>query len=52
MNLSKRKSPRLKGYDYSTSGAYFVTICTHNRKCMLSNIIVGQGLAPDLQYPM
>jgi REP element-mobilizing transposase RayT len=26
-----RRSIRLKGYDYSQSGAYFVTICTHNR---------------------
>lgn len=25
----QRKSPRLKGYDYSQAGAYFVTICTH-----------------------
>ena len=39
MDLPKRKSTRLKGYDYSTTGAYFVTICTHNRKCILSNIV-------------
>ena len=38
MNLPKRKSTRLKGYDYSTPGTYFVTICTHNRKCLFSNI--------------
>ena len=25
----QRKSPRLQGYDYTQSGAYFVTICTH-----------------------
>ena len=45
MNLPKRKPTRLKGYDYSTSGAYFITICTHNRECILGEI-VGQGLAP------
>ena len=45
MELPKRKPTRLKGYDYSQNGAYFVTICTHNRKCILGNI-VGQGLAP------
>ncbi len=45
MNLPKRKPTRLKGYDYSTPGMYFITICTHNRNCILSNI-VGQGLAP------
>jgi REP element-mobilizing transposase RayT len=25
----QRKSPRLQGYDYTQSGVYFVTICTH-----------------------
>ena len=45
MVLPKRKSPRLKGYDYSQNGAYFVTICTHERKCLLSRITtVGEGL--------
>lgn len=43
MELPKRKPTRLKGYDYSTPGMYFVTICTHNRKCILSHI-VGEGL--------
>ena len=45
-NLPKRKPTRLKEYDYNTPGAYFVTICTKDRKQLLSNIIVGQGLAP------
>ena len=43
MDLPKRKPTRLKNYDYSGNGAYFVTICTHNRKCILSDI-VGEGL--------
>ena len=30
--LPKRKDIRLKNYDYSSPGAYFVTICTENRK--------------------
>ena len=30
--LPKRKDIRLKNYDYSSPGAYFVTICTDNRK--------------------
>ena len=46
MNLPNRKHPRLKDYDYSRPGAYFITICTHNRKHVLSEIDVGQGLAP------
>ncbi|MBR5284315.1 MAG: transposase [Clostridia bacterium] len=40
--LPKRKPNRLSGFDYSTSGAYFVTICTQNRRCILSKI-VGDG---------
>ena len=45
MELPKRKSKRLKGFDYSTEGYYFVTICTHKHKLIFSKI-VGQGLAP------
>ena len=41
MKLSKRKPTRLKGYDYSTPGAYFLTICVKDRKQLLSKIIVG-----------
>ena len=43
--LPKRKHPRLNNYDYSFAGAYFITICTQNRRCVLS-CIVGRGLAP------
>ena len=43
-NLPKRKPTRLKGYDYSSPGAYFITICTKDRKHLLSEIIVGEGL--------
>lgn len=35
-----RKSVRLKEYDYSAPGAYFLTICTQIRRCILSNIIM------------
>ena len=38
----KRKDPRLKGFDYGKTGAYFLTICTQNRKNILSTI-VGEG---------
>ena len=43
MNLPERKPTRLNGYDYSQNGYYFITICTHNRKRILSDIIVGEG---------
>ena len=42
MALQQRKPNRLYDYDYSTSGAYFVTICTQGRKKFLSQI-VGDG---------
>jgi len=42
MELPQRKNPRLKDYDYSQNGAYFVTVCTANRKALLSKI-VGQA---------
>lgn len=42
MELPKRKQNRLKEYDYSTAGAYFVTICTHERRNILCEI-VGDG---------
>ncbi len=41
MNFPKRKPTRLGGYDYGTPGAYFITICTKDRKEVLSKIIVG-----------
>jgi putative transposase len=33
-----RRSLRLKEYDYSQAGAYFVTICTRNRECIFGHI--------------
>ncbi len=58
--LPKRKSTRLKNFDYSTIGAYFITICTRDRLQILSEVVktdfatttetfnfaVGEGLAP------
>ena len=41
MELPKRKAIRLPEYDYSSPGAYFVTICTHDRRCILSTIRRG-----------
>ena len=36
-NLPKRKQIRIDNYDYSTPGAYFITVCTANReKCFWS----------------
>ena len=42
MDLPQRKNNRLKEYDYSQNGAYFITLCTKDRKRILSEI-VGEG---------
>ena len=39
MELPQRKKIRAGEYDYSQCGAYFVTICTQNRRPILSNIV-------------
>ena len=44
MQLRNRKSNRLKEYNYSLQGAYFITICTKDRKQILSKINVGTGV--------
>lgn len=45
-----RKPNRLKNYDYSSQGAYFITVCTIDRKCILSQIVGGGVLdAPEIQ---
>ena len=36
--IHHRKSIRLKENDYSQEGMYFITICTKNRECILSEI--------------
>lgn len=45
-NIHHRRSIRLKGYDYSQAGAYFITICCEDRICRFGEIAVGAGLAP------
>ena len=41
-DIHHRRSIRLKGYDYSQAGAYFITICTKNRECMFGDILDGK----------
>ena len=41
-NLRQRKSIRLKGYDYSQEGCYFVTICTKNREFIFGDVDKGE----------
>jgi len=42
LELPKRKHPRLKNYDYSQNGCYFVTVCVKDRKNLLGTIPVGR----------
>ena len=46
MEHPKRKPTRIKNYDYSTPGAYFITFCTHNRRNTLSRIVGAWCSAP------
>jgi hypothetical protein len=39
INQRNRRSIRLKEYDYSQPGEYFLTICTNNHECIFGNII-------------
>jgi len=41
-DIHHRRSIRLKGYEYSQAGAYFVTVCTQNRECLLGEIVDGE----------
>ena len=38
-NIHHRKSIRLKNYDYSQAGLYFITICCQNRECLFGEIV-------------
>ncbi len=40
--IHHRRSIRLKGYDYSQPGAYFITICTQNRECLFGKVVDGE----------
>ena len=45
MDLPERKQTRLQNYDYSSGGAYFITVCTEGRAQILSKIVGGD--VPD-----
>ncbi|WP_317855010.1 transposase [Chakrabartyella piscis] len=42
MEVAKRKQTRLQEYDYSQNGAYFVTICTHEKQNLFGTISGGE----------
>ena len=40
--IHHRRSVRLRGYDYTQSGAYFVTLVTQWRACLFGEIVAGE----------
>ena len=46
-HIHHRRSIRLKRYDYSQNGAYFVTVCVQNRKCLFGKIENGEMVLND-----
>jgi hypothetical protein len=46
----RRRSIRLKGYDYSQEGLYFITICAQDRACLFGHIVVGASLRGCLEF--
>ncbi len=41
-NIHKRRSIRLKGYDYAQNGLYFITICCQDRVCRFGTVVEGK----------
>lgn len=46
--MRERKLTRLKDYDYSMPGAYFVTVCAQDRNCLFGKIEKGQMRVNDI----
>jgi len=45
--IHHRRSIRLEGYDYAGAGAYFVTICVQDKKCLFGEIVAGEMVLND-----
>ncbi len=48
LRCPKRKHPRLKGYDYSQNGCYFITVCTKDRRKVLGEVVGRADLSPPI----
>jgi putative transposase len=46
--IHHRRSIRLRGYDYSQAGAYFLTICTFQRTCLFGENSDGTVKLSDI----
>ena len=43
-NIHHRRSIRLKGYDYSQAGLYFITICCQDRKYLFGEVVAANAI--------
>jgi len=46
-NFHQRHSIRLKGYDYSKAGLYFITLCVQHRECLFGEIVTSTMVLND-----
>jgi putative transposase len=46
-DVHHRRSIRLKGYDYSKAGAYFVTVVAYRRECLFGEVVDGEMVLND-----
>lgn len=49
-NKHHRRSIRLKGYDYTQPGAYYITLCTQARQCLFGDVVAGKMRLNSLGY--
>jgi len=49
-NKYRIPSARMRNYNYGQNGAYFVTICTHNKKYFFGNIVKSLGKNNQMRY--
>ena len=45
--LPRHKNIRLKEYDYSQAGLYFITVCVQDRLCLFGNVQNGEMVLND-----
>ena len=42
-----RRSIRVKDYDYSRAGTYFLTMCLQSKRCLFGNVVNGEMMLND-----
>jgi putative transposase len=47
--IHRRRSIRLKRYDYSQPGAYFVTVCVKDRHCLFGDVEQGEMMLNEYE---